>query len=221
MKTLWIALRISLVTLVLTGVIYPLAVTGAAQALFAQKANGSLVKDDTGKVVGSELLAQSFARPEYFQPRPSAAGNGYDAANSSGSNLGPTSAKLRTRVEGDLARLRSENPDAPGLVPGELVTASGSGLDPHVSPPAALWQVPRIARARHLEPARVREVVERLTEGRTLGLLGEPTVNVLSLNLALDKQFGQPAPLPAAPPAAAPEAVAPAAPAAPVGGGTQ
>jgi K+-transporting ATPase ATPase C chain len=220
MKTLWIALRISLVTLVLTGVVYPLAVTGAAQALFSHKANGSLVEDESGKVVGSELLGQPFARPEYFQPRPSAAGNGYDAASSSGSNLGPMSAKLRARVEADLARLKSENPDASGAVPGELVTASGSGLDPHVSPPAALWQVPRIARARHVEPARVRELVERLSEGRTLGVLGELTVNVLALDLALDKQFGQPAPLPAAP-AAAPEAVAPVAPAAPAGGGTQ
>ncbi len=197
MKTLLIALRISLVTAVLTGILYPLAVTGAAQALFPGRANGSLIEDENGRVVGSELLAQAFARPEYFQARPSAAGAGYDAASSSGSNLGPTSARLRARVEADVARLHAENPDAPGPIPADLVTASASGLDPELSPAAALWQVPRIAHARGVAPERVRELVDRLGEGRTLGLLGEPRVNVLLLNLGMDKQFGQPAALPA------------------------
>jgi K+-transporting ATPase ATPase C chain len=191
MKTFWIAVRVSIVTLVLTGVLYPLAVTGAAKVLFARQAEGSLVVDERGQVVGSELIAQGFTRPEYFQPRPSAAGSGYDGANSSGSNLGPMSAKLRARVAAELARLRRENPEAPGPVPGELVTASGSGLDPHLSPAAALWQVPRIARARHVAPERVHELVDRLAEGRTFGVIGEPTVDVLLLNLALDKQFGR------------------------------
>jgi len=203
MKTLLIALRISLVTLVLTGLLYPLAVTGAGKALFPHQADGSLVHDETGRVVGSELIGQTFARPEYFQGRPSAAGAGYDAANSSGSNLGPTSAKLRARVEADLARLRSENPDALGDVPAELVSASGSGLDPHVSPAAALWQVARVAKARGVAPERIRELAESKIEGRTLGLLGEPVVNVLTLNLALDRQLGAPPALPAAAPTAA------------------
>jgi K+-transporting ATPase ATPase C chain len=164
------------------------------------------VSDEAGRVVGSGLLAQAFASPAYFQPRPSAAGEkGYDPLASSGSNLGPTSAKLRDRATSDLGRLREENPDAHGLPPAELVTASGSGLDPHLSPAAALWQAPRVARARQVTLDRVRAVVEESLEGRTLGLLGEPRVNVLLVNLALDRRFG--APPPAAP---APTAVAPA-----------
>ncbi len=194
MKTLIIALRAAAVTLVLTGLVYPLVVTGLGQLLFPQKANGSLVTDDRGNVVGSELIGQGFAKPYYFQPRPSAAGDkGYDATASRGSNLGTTSKKLRDRVEGDLLRLHQENPDAPGPVPSELVTASASGLDPEISPAAALWQVPRVAKARGVAAERVRSLVESELQGRELGLLGEPRVNVLLLNLALDRQFGKPA----------------------------
>jgi len=193
-----IALRATLVTLVLTGLIYPLAMTGVAQALFRDRANGSLVRDEKGTVIGSELIGQAFANPAYVQGRPSAAGNGYDAAASSGSNLGPTSRRLRERVAGDVERLRRDNPDAPLPIPAELVTTSASGLDPDLSPPAALWQVPRIARARRVAPARITQVIESKVQGRDLGVFGEPRVNVLAVNRALDQQFGKPAP--AAPP---------------------
>jgi len=187
------ALRATVATLVLTGLAYPLLVTGLAQLLFPHRASGSLVTDERGQVVGSELLGQGFAGAGYLQPRPSAAGDkGWDPMSSSGSNLGPTSAKLRDRVAADLARLQAANPEAAGQVPAELVTTSGSGLDPHLSPEGALWQVPRIARARGLAPARVQAVVEEAVEGRDLGLLGEPRVNVLLVNLALDRQFGRP-----------------------------
>ncbi|KFA91660.1 potassium-transporting ATPase subunit KdpC [Archangium violaceum] len=190
-STLLIGLRAALVTLVLTGVLYPLAVTGLSQALFHEEANGSLVTHEKGQVVGSALIGQGFSRPGYFQPRPSAAGNGYDAAASGGSNLGPTSQKLRDRAVAEAGRLRQENPDAPGPVPAELVTTSGSGLDPHLSPEAVRWQVPRVASARHVAPERILAVVDAHTEGRTLGMLGEPRVNVLQLNLALDRRFGE------------------------------
>jgi K+-transporting ATPase ATPase C chain len=197
-STLLIGLRACLVTLALTGLLYPLAVTGVAQLLFPHEADGSLVTDERGQVVGSALISQGFAQPGYFQPRPSAAGNGHDAAASSGSNLGPTSRKLRERAVADAERLRQQNPEAPGPVPAELVTTSGSGLDPHVSPEAARWQVPRVARARGVAPERIQAVVAAHTEGRTLGVLGEPRVNVLLLNLALDRQFGRLAPEPPA-----------------------
>ena len=204
-KEFVVALRVSLVTLVLTGLAYPLAMTGAAQALFSHQANGSLVRDEKGAVVGSKLIGQVFVQPGYLQGRPSAAGNGYDATASSGSNLGPTSKKLQDRVAGDVVRLQKENPDAPLPVPDDLVTASASGLDPELSPAAALWQVPRIARARQVSPERIREVIDARIEGRDLGVFGEPRVNVLVVNLALDQKFGRPVPpLPAA-------AVAPAA----------
>ncbi len=190
-KELQIALRMTVATLLLTGLVYPLAVTALAQVLFPDRANGSLVMVD-GRVVGSELLAQPFKRASYFQPRPSAAGaDGYDAAASSGSNLGPTSQKLRDRVAADLERLKAENPEAPGPVPIELVTASGSGLNPHVSPAAARWQAPRVAAARGVPLAEVETLIARRVEGRTLGLLGEPRVNVLLLNLELDRSFGR------------------------------
>ena len=188
-KTLDVAARLTAVTLVLTGLAYPLAITGLAQALLPRQANGSLVVAADGRVVGSALIGQAFHEPGYFQPRPSAAGLGCDAANSSGSNLGPTSAKLRERVKADLARLRNENPEASQPVPAELVTASASGLDPHVSPEAAAWQVPRIARARSVAPARVLALLNAHTEGRQFGFLGERRVNVLRLNMALDREL--------------------------------
>src|SRR5664279_1056447 len=192
MKTFIIALRVTIVTLVLTGVVYPLAMTAAAQLLFPNAANGSLAKDESGKVVGSHLLGQVFANPAYFQPRPSAAGTGYDGTASGGSNFGPTSAKLQDRVKADIARLHKENPEAQGNVPVELATASGSGLDPHISPDAARWQLPRVAHARGISIARATAALEEMVSGRDLGILGEPTVNVLDLNLALDHQFGRP-----------------------------
>jgi potassium-transporting ATPase KdpC subunit len=188
-----IALRTTLVTLVLTGLLYPLAVTGLALLLFPGRAQGSWATDERGQTVGSELLAQQFSSASYFQPRPSAAGqNGYDATASSGSNLGPTSKKLRDGAADVLKRLMAENPGALGPVPAELVTASASGLDPHLSPEAAAWQLKRVAAARGLGEERVRAVLSAHTEGRTLGFLGEPRVNVLLLNLALDRQFGRP-----------------------------
>ena len=192
-KALLIALRTTVVTLILTGIIYPFVITGLAQILFPWRANGSLVTDEQGQAVGSELIGQGFTHPAYFQSRPSAAGAGYDAAASSGSNLGPTSKKLQDRVTQDLERLKEENPDAPGPVPIELVTTSGSGLDPHLSPQAVIWQIPRVANARGVTPERIRAVVEAYIEGRNFGLLGEPRANVLLLNLALDRQFGRPA----------------------------
>ncbi|HEX9146554.1 MAG TPA: potassium-transporting ATPase subunit KdpC [Candidatus Binatia bacterium] len=193
-----ISLRTTIVTIVLTGLIYPFAMTGLAQVLFPWRANGSLVTDEKGQVVGSELIAQGFANPGYLHPRPSAAGDkGYDPTSSGGSNLGTTSKKLQDRVAGDLKRLKVENPDAVGAVPVELVTTSGSGLDPHLSPQGALWQVPRIAKARGISPERVKPVIDENVEGRTFGILGEPRINVLLVNLALDRQFGRPAPLPA------------------------
>jgi len=188
-----IALRTTLVTLVATGLVYPLAITAIAQAAFSDRADGSFVADEHGNVVGSTLIGQRFKDLGYFQPRPSAAGDaGYDAASSSGSNLGPSSQKLHDRVVAEIARLKSENPGAPGSIPVELVTTSGSGLDPHLSPAAALWQVPRIAGARGIAPARVSQIVETYVEGRDFGLFGERRVNVLVLNLELDKRFGRP-----------------------------
>jgi len=190
-KELLIALRVTAVTLVLTGLVYPLVATGLAQVLFPYRANGSLVTDEKGQVVGSELLGQAFGAPGYFHPRPSAAGkDGYDPTSSSGTNLGPTSKKLQDSAVDALAKLQAENPGAPGPPPVELVTSSGSGLDPHLSPGGALWQVPRVARARHLAEDRVRALVESQIERRDLFVLGEPRVNVLALNLALDRQFG-------------------------------
>jgi potassium-transporting ATPase KdpC subunit len=190
-----VALRVTVVTLALTGIGYPLVVTGAAQWLFAEAANGTLVHDARGRVIGSALIGQRFDKPAYLQGRPSAAGEkGFDAMSSSGSNLGPTSKKLRDRVEADAKRLRTQNPDAAAVVPLELVTTSGSGLDPHVSPGAAPWQVTRIARARGVPAERIQSLLSRHIEGRELGLFGERRVNVLRVNLDLDRHLGAPAP---------------------------
>ena len=189
------AIVMMLVMTVLTGLAYPLAMTGIAQLAFPHQANGSLIEKD-GKVIGSALLGQNFAKPEYFHGRPSATTDAdptdssktvpapYNAANSSGSNAGPTAKALVERVQGDLEKLKAENPNAP--VPIDLVTASASGLDPDISPAAALFQVPRVAKARHLDEARLRQLVQAQTEIRTFGVLGEPRVNVLKLNMALD-----------------------------------
>ena len=188
LQQFWPAVRITLVLTVLTGMLYPALVTGIAQAIFHQQANGSLIEVN-GKVVGSELIGQKFSKPEYFQGRPSAAGDGYDAANSGASNFGPTNQKLVDRIKADSEKFRKENPDFSGPIPADLLTASASGLDPDLSPASAAAQVPRVAKARGSAPAQVQELVERSTQARQLGFLGEPRVNVLKLNLALDSTY--------------------------------
>jgi K+-transporting ATPase ATPase C chain len=186
-KNLITALLMTVVTTVLFGLIYPLAVTGLAQVLFPDKANGQLIKRADGTLVGSSLVGQPFSSPGYFRSRPSAAGPaGYDAGASSGSNYGPTNQKLIERVKADVERARAENPGRP--VPVDLVTASASGLDPHISPAAAEFQVPRVARERGVSEDELRRVVAAHTQGRQFGFFGEPTVNVLELNLDLDRR---------------------------------
>ena len=183
-KDLLTSVLMILVSTVGLGILYPLAVWGVSQAIFSHQANGSLILKD-GKPVGSELIGQAFTSPGYFHSRPSSAGNGYDAGASSGSNLGPTSQKLIDRIKTDTASLQAENPGS--KIPADLVTTSGSGLDPHISPAAADFQVPRIAKERGMTEAELRQTVDRFTQGRDLGFLGEPRVNVLLLNLELDR----------------------------------
>jgi K+-transporting ATPase ATPase C chain len=185
-QNLRIAILMTIVTTILLGVGYPLAVTGLAQVLFRDKANGQLVERN-GQVVGSRIIGQAFASPGHFHGRPSAAGTGYDAANSGGSNLGPTNKKLVDAITATVEAAKQENPGAP--VPIDLVTSSASGLDPEISPAAALFQVPRVARERKVGEDEVRRLVEAHTEGRQWGFLGEPRVNVLLLNLAMDEQW--------------------------------
>ncbi len=186
MKNLVTAILMTIVTTVLLGLIYPLVVTGIAQVIFPAKANGQLIERN-GQVIGSRIIGQPFSSPGYFRSRPSAAGAiGYDAGASSGSNLGPTSKKLIDRIKADAEKLQAENPGKP--VPVDLVTTSGSGLDPHISPAAAEFQIPRVARERGMGEDDVRRVVAEFTEGRQFGFLGEPRVNVLMLNLALDER---------------------------------
>jgi K+-transporting ATPase ATPase C chain len=185
MKNLTTAILMTIVTTILLGLIYPLVVTGLAQVIFPTQANGSLIRSSDGTVIGSRLIGQPFASPGYFHSRPSAAGvNGYDAGASSGSNLGPTNQKLINRIKADVAKLQAENPGKP--VPIDLVTTSGSGLDPHISPAAAEYQVARVARERGISEPELRRIVSAHTNGRQFGFLGEPTVNVLELNLDLD-----------------------------------
>src|SRR5246127_6016515 len=182
-KNLLIALWFTLVTTIMFGILYPLAITGLAQVLFPGRANGQLVERN-GKTVGSRIIGQSFTEPGYFHSRPSNAGAGYAPTASSGSNLGPTNKVLIERVRSDVQKLRSENPNMP--VPVDLVTSSGSGLDPDISPAAAEFQIPRVAHSRGMKEDDLRALVQKHTEGRDLGFLGEPRVNVLQLNLELD-----------------------------------
>ncbi len=186
-RNLLTAALMTVVTTVLLGLFYPLAITGIAQVVFPHQANGSLIERD-GSVVGSRLIGQGFSSPGYFRSRPSAAGIGYDAASSGGTQLGPTNRKLIDAVAANVAAARKENPNAP--VPVDLVTTSASGLDPHISPAAADFQVPRVARERGIPEADVRRLVEASTAARWLGFLGEAGVNVLEVNLALDAQYG-------------------------------
>jgi potassium-transporting ATPase KdpC subunit len=187
MKQVKITILATITLTILFGLAYPLVFTGLAQVLFPHQANGSLVTVN-GKVVGSELIGQTFTKPEYFHGRPSAAGkDGYDAANSSGSNLGPTNKALIDRVKADAQKFRAENPAYTGPIPADLLTSSGSGLDPHISPASAEAQVARVAQARGITPDRISELVVRHTEGRQWGVFGEPRVNVLLLNIDLDQ----------------------------------
>jgi K+-transporting ATPase ATPase C chain len=182
------AFRFTLLMTVLTGLIYPGVVTGLCQILFPHRANGSMVKVD-GQVAGSALIGQNFSQPQYFHPRPSAAGNGYDASASNASNYGPTNQKLIDRVKGDIEKFRKENPAYQGPIPADMVTTSASGLDPDISPASALAQAPRVASARGIPVDQLETLIAAHTQGRQLGFLGEPRVNVLLLNLGLNQKF--------------------------------
>jgi K+-transporting ATPase ATPase C chain len=183
------AFRMILVLTVLTGVMYPALVTGVSHVVFPNQAAGSLIEKD-GKVVGSKLIGQNFSKPIYFSPRPSAAGNdGYDATSSSGSNFGPTNQKLVDRMKAAGDKFRKENPGFSGPIPADLTTTSASGLDPDISPASAYAQAPRVAQARKVDEQQVRELIDKSIEGRTAGLLGDPRVNVLLLNLAMDEKL--------------------------------
>jgi len=188
-KNLITAILMTVATTVLLGIIYPLLVTGLAQAMFPRQANGQLIMVD-GKTVGSRIIGQAFSSPAYFHSRPSFAGNGYDAANSNGSQLGPTNQKLIDRVKADVTAARQENPNTP--VPIDLVTGSASGLDPDITPASAQFQAPRVAQARGIRQDQIAQLVAKHTQGRQLGFLGEPRVNVLELNLDLDRHFPLP-----------------------------
>jgi len=189
LKHIYPAVALTIVLTVLLGIIYPFAITGLSYLFFKEKAQGSLIEKE-GRVIGSRLIGQPFSGAGYFHTRPSAAGSGYDATASGGTNLGPTSKALfAEQIKGRAQELKSENPKME--IPVDLVTSSGSGLDPHISPAAAEFQVPRVARERRMEEDHVRQLVREHTEGRQFGILGEPRVNVLELNLALDKALGK------------------------------
>ena len=185
-KNLITATLMTIATTILLGVIYPLVITGLAQLIFPRQANGQLILKD-GKLIGSSIIAQGFSSPGYFHPRPSFAGNGYDPTNTNGSQLGPTNQKLVDRVKGDVANAQAENPSMPAPI--DLVTGSGSGLDPHITPASAEFQLARVAKERTTTVEQLRALVQKHTEGRQLGFLGEPRVNVLELNLELDERF--------------------------------
>ena len=188
MKDLVTSVLLLIVFTIVLGGVYPLAVWGVGQLVFPYQANGSLIKNAQGEVIGSELIGQNFTSPGYFHGRPSAAGNGYDAGASSGSNLGPTSQKLIDRIKRDAETLAAVNPGS--QIPADLVTTSASGLDPHISPAAAAFQLARVASERHTSEESVQRIVANFTEGRQFGILGEPRVNVLMVNLELDRRFG-------------------------------
>jgi potassium-transporting ATPase KdpC subunit len=184
-KYLGTALRVTIFSVILLGLIYPLVMTALAQAIFPRQANGSLITVN-GKVVGSAIIGQLWTKPQYFQGRPSAAGKGYDPTATGGTNLGPTSKKLIDSTKATIALLEKQNPDAQGPPPMDLVTSSGSGIDPDITPQAAYWEAPRVAKARAMSLAAIDGLVAQHVQGRTFGFLGEPHVNVLELNLALD-----------------------------------
>jgi len=187
-KDLAVTVRMTVVLVLLTGLAYPGVVAALSELIFPKAAKGSLITED-GRIIGSELIGQKFSRPEYFHGRPSAAGDGYDGANSGGSSLGPTNRKLADRVRADVVRFRADNPKYPGPLPADLLTASASGLDPHISPASADAQIARVAQARKVPEEQIRKLCLDYTEGRQFGILGEPRINVLKLNLALDRLY--------------------------------